>query len=129
MKKLLLVFGLVCIFGLNQLFAANPIPSYHVLVTGKALFQETGKPISTVGSIQTKEKRLMNIETSTSVPTKGIGRTLIVAMLYQLDGQASMGPYYIFAGQSLMVPISDKPWGVTLQTDGTAYANVYTNIQ
>ena len=127
MKKLFLISVLVCLAGLNQLFAANPIPSYNVLVSGKANFQETVKSKSAGPS---KEKRQMNIETSTSTatppPSTGMGRAVVVAMLYQLDGTATMGPFYIPIGQSLSVGIDGSPWGVNIGSADGVLVSVWT---
>jgi len=127
MKKLFLISVLVCLAGLNQLFAANPIPSYNVLVSGKANFQESVKSKSSGPS---KEKRQMNIETSTSTatppPSTGMGRAVVVAMLYKLDGSASMGPYYIGVGQSLSIGIDGSAWGVNIAAPDAALVSVWT---
>lgn len=128
MKKLFLVFALVCVAGINQLFAANPIPSYNVLISGRAVFQEMVKPV--VGNNVPDERRQMNIETTSSVsPTKagGFARTLIVTTVFALDGHATLGPYYLIAGQSLKVSIDEKAWGVNFSPDGPAYVSVWIN--
>ena len=126
MKKLLLILALICVAGLNQLFAANPIPCYNVVVSGKATFQESNRPITSI--VPTDERRQMNIETSTSSsPTAGITRTFVVAKLYQIAGHGTMGPYFIPCGQTLSVAIDDQAWAVDLFTEDYSIVSVYTN--
>ena len=128
MKKLILITALVCLAGLNQLFAVNPIPSYNVFVSGKSAFQESGKPGD--NGTPGKERRQMNIETSsasTPPPSTGFGRPMVSVVLYQIDGHNSMGPYYIYVGQSLSVGIDDSPWGVSINSESPSFVNVYTN--
>jgi hypothetical protein len=125
MKKLLLISVLVCLAGLNQIFAANPIPSFNVLVTGRATFQESTKPIGRI--IPGKERRMMNIQTSTASPTNGVANSIISATVYRLDGTLTLGPYYIVCGQSLVVGVDDKPWGVIVLTGVPAKFSVWAS--
>ncbi len=125
MKKVLLISLFIWFSGLSQLFATNPIPSYNVLVTGRANFQEKIKPIS--GNSLTDEKRQMNIQTSTSSPTAGFSRSIIVVKVYRLDGSALKGPYYLICGQSLSVAIDDKTWGVDVVSEETSRESVWTS--
>jgi hypothetical protein len=126
MKKLLLISVLVCLAAVNQVLATNPIPSYNVLVTGRANFQEKNtKPIG--GLPIGKEKRQMNVESSTASPTAGFSNTVIVAVIYRLDGQVRKGPYYIISGQTLSVGIDDQAWGVDVLAQDPALVSVYTS--
>ena len=72
----------------------------------------------------------MNIETSTSTatppPSTGLGRAVVVAILYQLDGKATMGPFYIPVGKSLSVGIDDNAWGVNISAPDGAIVSVWT---
>jgi|WetSurMetagenome_2_1015567.scaffolds.fasta_scaffold1535091_1 hypothetical protein len=126
MKKVLLISVLVCLAGLNQLFAANPIPSYNVLVSGKASFQESTKPSGRI--IPGKARRMMNIETTTSSGTNGISNTIVAAVVYRLDGSLTLGPYYIVCGQSLVVGVDDKPWGVNVTTEVPVKFSVWASM-
>ena len=128
MKKLLLITLVLLIAGPLQLFPANPIPSYDLKMTYRANFQE--KHFGQTGNQNGKEKRQMNIETSTSTatppPSTGMGRAVVVAMLYKLDGSASMGPYYIGVGQSLSIGIDGSAWGVNIAAPDAALVSVWT---
>jgi len=115
MKKLLIITVLVCFAGF-QLFAVNPIPSYNVLVQGRASFQEQIRPIG--GNSNADMKRKMNIQTSTASPGTGIKALSIVSItVYRLDHSINLGPYYIYAGQSLSVGIDFSAWGVDVVTE------------
>jgi hypothetical protein len=125
MKKLFLISVLVCLAGLNQLFAANPIPSYNVLISnGKTSFQESVKQGAGGAA---KEKRQMNIETTVSTsPTSGFGRAVAVAYVYQIVGHTTLGPFYIPVGQSIAVGIDETAWGVNIATPDAAFVSVWT---
>jgi hypothetical protein len=125
MKKLMLISVLVCFAGINQLFSANPIPSYNVLVTGRAIFQEGTKPIS--GNTVSDERRQMNVQTSTASPTNGFALLIVAVKVYRLDGAITMGPYYLQVGQSLGVRIDDKRWGVDVVSEQTSRVSVWTS--
>jgi|WetSurMetagenome_2_1015567.scaffolds.fasta_scaffold443118_1 hypothetical protein len=125
MKKLLIISVLVCFAGL-QLFAVNPIPSYNVLVLGRASFQEIR---NVAGNNVEKEKRLMNIQTSTASPGSGIskGLSIVSITVYRLDRRVTLGPFYIYCGQSLQVSIDTSAWGVDVVTQALARVNVFTS--
>jgi hypothetical protein len=125
MKKLLLICVLVCLAALNQVFAANPIPSYNVLVVGAASFQESSRPMN--ANNLSKERRQMDVESSTASPTAGFAGTVIAAVVYRLDGRVTMGPYYMICGQTLVVGIDDKTWGVNVLAKDPAYVSVWTS--
>jgi len=129
MKKLLLISVLVCFVGLSQLFAINPIPSYNVKVIGKASFQELGKPFISVNNIITKEKRQLNVETTISSGggKSGLSNSIVAISVYRLDGQITMGPYFLICGQSLTVGIDDQPWGVNLIAQDLSIISVWTS--
>jgi len=124
MKKILLISVLVFFAGLNQLLAANPIPSYNVLVTSRANFQEI-KALG--GNNQSKERRQMNIETTSASPSTSFGNTIVVTTVYRLDGRATLGPYYIVVGQTLVIGIDTSAWGVNVSTDGQSLVSVWIN--
>lgn len=128
MKKLLAITVLLCFAGLSQLFAVNPIPSYNVLVTGKAIFQESTTPFFGNG-VPTDAKRKMNIVTSTASPSGSSTRSIISVRVYRLDGQVVLGPYYLVCGQSLQVGIDFKKWGVDVTTQETSCVSVWTSTE
>ena len=128
MKKLLAITVLVCFAGLNQLFAVNPIPSYNVLVAGKAIFQESTKPFLGNG-IPTDAKRKMNVQTSTASPSAGATRSIVAIKMYRLDGQVILGPYYLVCGQSISVNIDDKKWGVEVVSEVPSRVSVFTSSE
>jgi len=126
MKKLLLITLVLLIAGSLQLFPANPIPSYDLKMTFRANFQENN--FGQTG----KEKRQMNIETSTSshTPTnKPIHGDDAIVYLYKVHGNKVLGPYEVAYGEVLTVPIDNSEWGVVIElTDPgtTALASVWT---
>jgi hypothetical protein len=127
MKKLLLITVFVCVAAISQAFAANPIPSYNVLVNGRAVFQESSKPIIG-GTNTTKERRQMNVQTSVASPTAGFSQSIVVTSVYRLDGTIVLGPYYLVVGQRIAVGIDNQTWGVSVATDA-ARVSVWTTDQ
>jgi hypothetical protein len=123
MKKLFFISVLVCFAGINQLFSANPIPSYNVLVLGKASFQESTKPI--IGNTVPDEKRQMNVQSSTASPTKGFAGFILRARAYRLDGSMVLGPFYFQVGQTLQISIDDRAWGVEISSDQPSRESVW----
>jgi hypothetical protein len=126
MKKVLFISVLVCFTAINQLFAANPIPSYNVLVTGRAVFQESSKPI--VRNSATDARRQMNIQTSTSSPTNGFSHAIVVVTIYRLDGAITKGPYYLICGQSVSAAIDDTTWGVSVLSEEPSRVSVWASL-
>jgi hypothetical protein len=123
MRKLLLIAVLVCFAG--GLFAANPIPSYNVLVNGRASFLETVKPF--VGNAVPDAKRMMNIQTSTGSPGMGFSTVFVYTWVYRLDGTVRQGPYYIAVGQTISVQIDFTSWGVDVVTQAPSRISVWTS--
>jgi len=113
MKKSLLITFVLLIAGSLQLFPAKPIPSFDVKMTVRANFQE--KHIGQTG----KEKRQMNIETSTATPVWGTNENPpggdAIVYLYKLNGSKVLGPFEISNDDVLTVPIDNSEWGVVIE--------------
>lgn len=128
MKKLSLLFTVLFFAGITQLFAAKPIPSFNVKVSDKANFQEMKTNLPGIPGM--KEKRLMNIETTTSVPNTGKSFFTAIVYVYKLNGSKVFGPFYVEPGELLTVPIDNGKWGVAMEMVHPSQhieASVWTN--
>ena len=116
MKKILLLTISILMVTVVIAKAGNPIPSYNVPVTDKAIFTEdpsngTNPPIY--------EKRDMNVQNGTAgshMPI-GPGVATINVYVYRLDRSIILGPFAIPYGQNIDVPIDGASWGVSAITD------------
>jgi hypothetical protein len=127
MKKIL--FLTISILFVTVVFAkaGNPIPSYNILVTGKAYFQEDNSNLNTNGAIY--RKRHINVSNDGTPATNGpiIGGSSIVVYIYRLDNSIVLGPFEISEGQPITVPIDNNSWGVSAEATSPTLISVWTN--
>ena len=92
-----------------QITKPYPIPSYNVIVTDPAAFEETVTPA-------TKAKRnvIINVKPGIASDSGSCGASVIV---YSLDLQTILGPYFVSCGETLTVPIDEREWGVIVTAD------------
>jgi hypothetical protein len=69
----------------------------------------------------TREKRSQNIT------IHGTAGSFAIAWIYSLDGLDVLGPYTIYAGETLSVPIDDREWGVIIQTSFEIQVDVWVS--
>jgi len=117
MKKLNLLILFTIIWGTIQLNAENPIPSYNVVVNHNENFQET------IGDLQ--RLILVKAQRALNVKIKGSSSSMATIWAYSLDGQDRLGPYYAYGGETVSIPIDDRPWGVTVQSDDPIIVDVW----
>ena len=111
MKKALFILLLLGFVSSSGVFAQKVptyrIPSYNQPVCGLANFipSFSGDPASSNGE---KEKRSQNIA------VHGTSGSYAIVWIYSLDGLDILGPYTVYAGDTLSVGIDDREWGVTI---------------
>lgn len=123
MKKHLGLFFVLAIISVS-LFSQNvpvyPIPSFNVPITGIASFIPShGENLALSGS--TREKRSQNIT------IHGATGSYAIVWIYSLDGLDVLGPYTVYAGETLSVPIDDREWGVIIQTSFEIQVDVWVS--
>ena len=122
MKKIVstfLVFAgiLLNVFqGSAETIKPYPIPSYNILVSSPTLFQETA-------SANTKEKRDVHIQ----VNCQGKSDTTCCAsvILYTLDLETYLGPFRVCCGETIVVPIDEREWGVAVNSECQVNVSVW----
>jgi len=116
MKKFILLFILAAMICFSsKTFAQYPIPSYNVSVRSRADFQEKNPA---------KGRRVMNIKVQ-CVGGKNLGTCQATVWVYSLDGQTILGPYTVYGGEILSVPIDDREWGVYVESDDEITVDVW----
>jgi len=127
MKKILfLTISLLMITAVfAKVRAANPIPSFSVLLTDQATFQED--PSIPISSNLILEKRDMNVSNDGSPLSDGPGTPTITVYIYRLDRSVILGPYTISVGARISVPIDGNRWGVYAQTNSPTMISVWTD--
>src|SRR5512135_3402272 len=123
MKKFILISIVLFFIGINglmaQLINVNPIPSYNYqMTTASSGFMEMGP------DIQTKEKRDMQVEVTTS--SKGETRAFATVWVVKRDGSHILGPYTVYPDELLSVEISGGKWGVIINCDWDITVSVWT---
>ena len=121
MKKIILLSVLLYFTSLAAAHAQviNPIPSYNYQMTAsQALFGE-------IRVSNGKEKRDMDVEISTA----SHGSTPIFAKVWVVkkNGNIVKGPFIIYPGEPLSVPIDNGKWGVVVNCDWAVLVDVWTN--
>jgi hypothetical protein len=121
MKKVIL-FSIILFFaGLNvskaQLAKVNPIPFYNYYMTEQyAAFQEQGTG-------ETREKRDMNV---TVVPSSdGITDIFATVTLVKKNGTQVLGPYTVYANETLTVELPKGKWGVIVNSSNELFVSVW----
>lgn len=110
--------------------STNPIPSYNVLITGKAIFvDQSSAEVVNNNQILSAEKRDMNVDNNgggSNSPDPNQGPSIVV-YIFTLDHSIVLGPYIVPSGQNISVPIDDSAWGVAIGTDSQVNVSVWTD--
>jgi hypothetical protein len=128
MKKILFLTISILIVTVVFAKAGNPIPSYNILVTGKAYFQEDNSSLNSNGPIDAK--RQVTVSNDGSPATNGpiiIGGSSMVVYIYRLDNSIVLGPFVISETQTITVPIDGSSWGVYAETNSPTLISVWMN--
>jgi hypothetical protein len=126
MKKITLLAAFLIFAGMNVLLAqkqkANTIPSFKFhLTTVYTTFQEQ----NSTGNTQQREKRDMEVVISSSAGAPApIPATVWVA---NEKGTEVLGPYEVFDGELLSVPIDNGKWGVVINCTWDANVDVWVD--
>ena len=129
-KEFLLAVLLLLLFGLQKAYCQYPIPSYNVTVISKATFQESqvstgGSSLNNNGPVSAPmAKREMDVKVNCS-GTSSDGSCQATVLVYSLDGQTVLGPYIVYGGDILSVPIDDRDWGVLVTTEDDITVDVW----
>jgi hypothetical protein len=120
MKNLLLTLAILATLvttTLGQSVPVYPIPSHNVALSGPARFEPS------LNSIQepTRKRVFQN------VTVRGGPGTHATVHIYSLDGLNILGPYPVYAGETLTVEIDERDWGVFIQTDDEITVDVWTS--
>ena len=99
----------LCLTVFSQNIPVYPIPSYNITVESVARFIPTGTRNLT-SLHQDREKRTQHITVRGSVGSYA------TVWVYSLDGLDTLGPYTVYAGETLDVEIDEREWGVLVQT-------------
>jgi hypothetical protein len=123
MKKLFLLIVLILFFGIQDLFAQYPIPSYNVGVDPTAYFIEGINHKIILPNTDAKRKVIIRI---TCPPTDGYTCSATV-WVFSLDGETRLGPYRMNGGDILEVEIDEKEWGVRVDSEERVIVDVWTD--
>ena len=105
--------------GIAQGVPVYPIPSYNVLVDGNATFREdVHKP----GFDKSKQKRWMHIRVK---PKGGTQLCQATVWVYTLDQSTVLGPFTVNCGETLVVEIDDREWGVLAESEEEIITDVW----
>jgi hypothetical protein len=107
------VFIISC--ALSQNIPLYPIPSYNIPVFGWARFE----PSLNSGNSITRGKVIQN------VAIRGGTGSHAHVRIYSLDGLNVLGPYIVYAGETLTVEIDDREWGVLVETEDDIEVSVW----
>lgn len=118
MRKLLLV--LIIFSGSIKLANAQfPIPSFNAIVDNRATFTEQQQTVKSPLNIDAK--RFLKINRK---PTK---TPLSDVYFYAgtLDGQTTLGPFYIEPGQTISIEIDNREWGIVVFAESEVILDVW----
>jgi hypothetical protein len=126
MKKTMILLGLVFfVCGLSSSFAQSttvyPIPSFNFQMNEPEVTFFEVKNVSTTY----REKRDMEVVVNTrSTSSNSFFATVFV---FKVNPMKILGPYIVFSGQQLTVPIDNAKWGVRVKSDHAAEVDVWTD--
>lgn len=93
----------------SQSPVSYPIPSYDVLINGRAIFQESYG----IAGNNTDGKKTISV---ISAAYNTIAPKSITVYVYSLDGLSCLGPFSFSVGQSFYIEVDNRNWGVQIQT-------------
>lgn len=117
MKPVSFIFLFILMLSGFGTSAQNPIPSYNVPINQVANFQEGSRGIHFQPELRGEKVLVIRIGGSTS--------SSATVWVYSLDGQDVYGPFTVYGGQTIYVPIDDREWGVLVQSDDHVTADVW----
>lgn len=124
MKKLLILYLLLtlgCLTLQAQFAKPFPIPSFSIPVDSSfARFQETGQVINPDASLEKRDVHVIIINRNPETP----GCQALV-WIYSLDGMDILGAYTVICGNSLVVEIDERPWGVVVESESQIEVDVW----
>lgn len=123
MKKVLLIAAIVFLTGLIKVHAqtppVQPIPTYNYpMASPTAYFYELTK-----GGSSGKEKRDMDVVVNTR--TTGSLSDFAIVYVFKIQPQKVLGPFFVYPGQHLVVPIDNEKWGVRVDCEVAADVSVW----
>jgi hypothetical protein len=112
-----LLSGLMISTVKGQNYKPYPIPSYNVIVDDPAAFQETAPATN-------RAKRDVKV---TIKPGMCTDTTTCYAevLVYSTDHQTILGPYIVYCGETLTVPIDERAWGVVVTSETAVEVSVW----
>jgi hypothetical protein len=126
MKKILFLTISILIVTVVFAKASNPIPSYNILVTDKAYFQEDNASLNTNGLIYAK--RQVTVSNDGTPATDGpTGGSSLVVYIYRLDNSIVLGPFVISERQTITATIDENLWGVYAEAYSPTLISVWMN--
>jgi hypothetical protein len=125
MKKEQIIAILLTLLGFycqGQNLKPFPIPSWQVPIDSGATarFQEP-KATGLLKSIL--EKRDVHVKLKSTNPENPYCEAEV--WIYSLDGLDAMGPYTVHCGETLVVEIDDRPWGVYVDSEANIIVDVW----
>jgi len=118
MKKIIVVLFLL--FGCIQvLHAQYPIPSYNAVVDNRATFIEQSNSVKQIS--YTDSKRYIKILRKV-FKTPSLDVTVFAS---SLDGQTTLGPFYIEPGQTISIEIDNREWGIVVFSEVEVVLDVW----
>jgi hypothetical protein len=112
-----LILGLYSVLGQN--IPVYPIPSYNVKVDGYVDFSQQ----HTVLKNNSKQKKDVIIHLK-SGSTENTGCQATV-WIYSLDQTSILGPFIMNCGETLVVGIDDREWGVLVNSEDDVIIDVW----
>jgi len=114
--KVILIIAMLLSTGLSgQNIPTYPIPSYNVPIVNYGNFV----PALVLARNPTKAKKEVN------VTIHGSMGAYASVEVYSLDGFDVLGPYIVYAGDTLTVEIDEREWGVMIWSSFNIEADVW----
>lgn len=124
MKKLTLLAIIIFFIGLTSAFAqtpvVNPIPSFNFPMNEPLAVFHEGKIKSA-----NREKREMDVMVTTR--STNMGSIYATVYVFKIKPNKILGPFIVFSGDELEVPIDNSKWGVTVECSDPIDVSVWTD--
>lgn len=105
----------------SQGIPTYPIPSYSVLVNGITNFENTFSQKDSCNNLKGKRDAHIHLNSS-SLGNEDCSATVWV---YSLDQTTVLGPFQVNCGETLVVEIDEREWGVIVKSNSEVIVDVW----
>ena len=117
----IILLGTGILTAKSQSIPTYPIPSYNVLVNGITNFENILSQKDSCNNLKEKKDAHIHLNSS-SLGNEDCSATVWV---YSLDQTTVLGPFQVNCGETLIVEIDEREWGVLVNSEEAVQVDVW----